>query len=267
MNKTIINYLSVCFCILFVACNSGKTTDTAAKIADTNKTLNSNALLMTNADSTIVDTVYANVDIDGSMYTITVYKDKYDEDHELRSESEDGLRYSPTRFVITKKADGTVVFNQKFTENQYQLFKKDTLGFNLPGKLYLSLITEAVGSGYGATLYRVNMGVSGKIELIKAFEYGELSCFAINKDDNGFLKLTGDWNFDEHETHFEQHRYQVSKYDWKDGKYMETKIGKTKEKYVSTADAPSVKELLQEIYTNEPQLMQGIQTDNYLYIQ
>jgi len=148
------------------------------------------------------------------------------------------------------------IFSQQFKENEYSLFKLKSDSLNTPGRLFLEVKFDGGGSGFQGNCYEIaNHG--SKFNLYPVYNLDELSLLYFFSDDE-IIKLEGDWNFSENETHFSKHRYVISKYNYNNSGYKKILIGKTKFKYASLNELNSPKKVLIAIKKREPQLLKSI---------
>ena len=212
------------------------------------------------ADSMILDSVVHDVNIEGKMYDIFILTNRYDSDHHLISADDPAI--AALTVVLSLADSKQMVLKRKFTQNEFNLMKKGSVKLSENGRLYMSLIDIGGGSGFGATLYCVGSNAEGKLDFIPIMEYGELTQFAINSNDSDVFRLAGDWNFDEDESHFSEHRQKVFKYVLQEGKYVEMKLGETNYKYSGEEE---MKDMVKEISEKEPQALEDIKLSDYSF--
>jgi hypothetical protein len=225
------------------------------------------------ADTTVfkIDTTINNILIGGKHFSVTVLRDKFDEHFdEFSTEKEPSYAQSPITLVFTNNADGKVVYLKKFDSKpndypylQYSFYKGQAQHLNDNGRLYLMLNKAYGGSSSNSIRYFISLN-DNKInfsELRSSNE--ELVSIFYNKNDEEILVLDGIWNTKENESHFENHRYAITKYTY-NGKIFDKKlIGETKFKYSSLDDNKPISEILSDIKIKEPLLFKGINITDY----
>ncbi len=248
------NVFLIILCLIFLinfSCNSNKTKDEQ---------------LNTYSDTTtfITDTVLNNVEIDNVQFTIMSFRDKLDEHREKFK----FVTESPLTVVIINNNSNKIVYIKKFDFDHlylyYSFHKWGNQSLNNFGKLYFEINTNAGGSGSSGKIYFFNFK-NGIMNLNNIFDFNELSYTVFNKNDNEILLLEAIWS--EGESHFEKHRYTISKYTCSNEYFSKNLIGQTKFKYASYNDEQPIHQTLSEIKLNEPILMESLYLDNYSFAQ
>jgi hypothetical protein len=243
--------------LVATSCNSHKQSTTSATVKDSITKMEATKETIINKDSVVVDTAMM-VNIDGTLCQADFLHRRYDDKGQEYNADEYEL---PVILRICRVDNKVVIFEQQFDQNEYG-FEKHRAGLTDTGKLFLWLRTNTGGPGLAGTLYQVTLTSTGKVTLPPVLDYGELSRFVFNRSETEILKLSGDWNFDEDDGHFGDHRQRISKYELSDGKYREVKIGETKYKYSSESD---LEDVLKEINKKEPGLLKEVNMGDFSF--
>lgn len=216
-----------------------------------------------------IDTLIRNVDINGEIFSITVLRDKF-EDPLVKPKGRDELspEQSPITVIITKSNDENPIYIKKFDFKPYDLLYSFSKGhrqnLDSEGKLYLMVSKSSGGSGSESDRYLIDYE-NGKIKFNHLFSSGELAYRLYNINDNEIIVLEGLWNINENESHFASHRYLISRYFFKDRVFQKTEIGRTKFKYSSLDEDKTSLEILTDIKTKEPILLDIINISDYKF--
>lgn len=198
-----------------------------------------------------VDTLIDNANIDNKLFSIEFLRDKHNEVSSGRNDR------NMLTLVIKNSKTGKIQYFKKFNENQYDIFKIKRGSLNVKGRLFLEVEFDGGGSGFNGKCFEVATTRNGKIEIYPVYSFDELSLIYF-KNDNEIIVLEGIWNFKENESHFSNHRYAITKYNYINSKFVQTKLGKTKLKY-SSLDADKLpKQILTEIKKKEPLILESI---------
>lgn len=219
------------------------------------------------------DTTINNVIIGGTEFSITVLRDKYDEHLKMFSEEpqtpdEYEFSQSPITVVITKSVDNHPLYIKRFDHEpddypylNYTFYKGQQQRLNKSGKLYFRISKGYGGSGSQCATYFIDFS-RGQINLSTLFTSScELYYDVYSQNDKEILMLEGIWGTDE--SHFENHRYTITKYTYEDGQFHKNEIGQTKLKYSSLDENKSISQILTEIKTREPSLLSNIVLSNF----
>lgn len=197
----------------------------------------------------LIDTSINDVNIDNKHFSIDFLRDKFDKDSVGKIDM--------LSLVIRDIKTHDVIYYKKFTENQYNIFKVTDDSLNVKGKLYLEVEFIGGGSGLSGDCYEIT-AYKNNIKIHPIYTFNELSLIYFNGD-NEIIVLDGIWDFDnKNEYHFSNHRYLVTKYDYINGKFIPTKLGKTRFKYSSYNDGKYSKQILIGIKKKEPVLLKSI---------
>jgi len=219
-----------------------------------NTTDNKKEIIQFDKSTLVIDTtLYLNV------HHIIIGKEKIDPVTK-KEYSKDDLEYNPVIIYFTKKDNDSVILKKKFDENW---FAKIT-SFQNDESNYITLISYGGGSGYVANIYKMDFSSPGFIEVAS---YSELSSVVFSKDGNQLLIMNGIWDMGDEieESHFSDHRYQVSIVDLSNHKFKRTTTGTSIKKYPSMDEEFTSEKLLKEISENEPQVFKGIDLDKYSF--
>lgn len=197
----------------------------------------------------LIDTSINIVNIDNKNYSIDILRDKFKKD------SIGGI--DMLNLVIRDIKTHDIIYYEKFADNQYNIFKVTSDSLNVKGKLYLEVESVEGGSGLYGECYEITTYKNG-IKLQPIYTFNELSLIYFNGD-NQIIDLDGIWDFDnKNEYHFSNHHYLVTKYDYINGKFIPTRLGKTKFKYSSYTDGKYSKQILIGIKKKEPLLFKSV---------
>ncbi len=208
-----------------------------------------------------IDTAHVFIDtlLSVSECSIAVTHDRLDANK--KEISNDDRFYNPITIYILK--NDSVVHHQKFEENMFD--RIITYHSSDPTFSYMALMTFGGGSGYLIDWYKFSLNT--KPYFLKICTYNELASYVFSTDGKELLVLQGIWDFDEDETHFEEHRYQILKYNLsKPGSepvIEETTIGKYPSLFEGGgAPASTLIELIKE---KEPDVLKQIDLSKYSF--
>jgi hypothetical protein len=221
-----------------------------------------------------VDTVIRNVNIENKIYTITQLRDKYDAEGAYYGtyEDEDGgtiWERSPITLLISDAETKDVVHLQKinlvsaFCNTSFS--KKNGLPISATGNLYTSIIHHAPSPYFTGTKYHIRMN-DGKLEFFPIFNFDEISFVFEQKDKDAFLVLRAIWDqskpFDspQFESHYDDHRYLLIQYSFKNGTWARQELGKTTYKY-----NPDDEFIFNSIKNKEPLLLKNFSAGNFVF--
>jgi hypothetical protein len=208
----------------------------------------------------VIDTTITHVYIDGGYFTILVFHNKYNEDHELNSKDE--YSFPPLTINILDENTNKIVYARAQKENEFSFFKTGGHKMRDAGKQFLALREFYGGSGFAGKLCLVSKS-NERINLIPITTYSVLSFINFTKDGNEILLLHGNWDMDSGETHFSKHRYNLYKYSFQADHYVEDSLGRTKYKYASLDDLIDVRDLMQEIKEKEPGFFKSVDINKF----
>jgi len=186
------------------------------------------------------------VNIDGQIFRLEIVNNPGRPDNE----------HNTFDLFIKNIKTGKILFSKGFREYQYNLFKIKSDSLNEKGRLFLEVTFQSGGSGFHGRCLEISMR-NNKINTYPVYNFDELSMLYF-KSDNEIIKLEGIWNFRENESHFSRHRYEITRYNYINGKFRQSTIGKTRSKYGSLDDDESPKQLLTKIKKKEPLLARSI---------
>lgn len=192
-----------------------------------------------------------------TSYKLIVSKEKFDANkHKLTT---DDLEFNPLTIYIVRNDNDSVVYKQKFEENQFvspYSFKEKNLH-------YISLSIYSGGSGYMSTIYRVEL--EGTPTLQPVFNYSELTSYMFSTDGSQILVMQGIWEMgdDSDESHFSDHKYDISIVELSKNKTETKSISITSNKYPSADYDFSSKKLFNMINQKEPQTLKGYNFDKF----
>ena len=211
-----------------------------------------------------IDTVLIAIDtlLVLPKYTLAITREKYEANH--KKISSDDRWFNPITVYVIKKENDSVVYKQKFEENQFvTLYSFKNISEN-----YISLSTNGGGSGFISTIY--NVETERSINFKKVFTYDELSYYTFNNDGSEILCLQGIWatlaegNEGEiNETHFADHAYEIFTINLSTTKPKLISYGTTSYKYPSEDSGTTIFELLSLIQKKEPNICKNIHLDKY----
>jgi len=171
----------------------------------------------------------------------------------------DDLEFEPIIVSFYAIENDSMIYREKFEENQFVHFYK----FQNNTLHYISLSSYGGGSGYTSTIYKIQ--TSAKPELKPVMHYEELTSYMFNKEGTEIIRMQGIWDMSEEsdESHFSDHRYEISVLNILENKTSEKHISTTIHKYPSADVDFSSKKLLGLIRAKEPQVFEGTKLDTY----
>lgn len=196
------------------------------------------------------DTVINTVNINNSYFSIEFLRNNTADRKSLYNDSAELI------FVIKNIHSNKIVYYKEFKENTYTIFKVTSDTLSKKGKLFIEMDFDGGGSGFSGTCYEV-VDMDGHFILQKVYTLDELSLFYLKSEDD-IIKMEGIWNFAEDESHFSEHRYLITRYNYINHKFVQTKLGKTRFKYASLFGNRSPKQILRTIKRKEPQILKNI---------
>ena len=235
------------------------------------KNINNNTNLLSQKDSVTIspsgeEVITAGIDtslivIDTILhypnYKLIVSKEKFDASkHKI---SADDLEFNPLIIYIVRNDNDSVVYKQKLEENQFV----SPYNFKEKNLHYISLSIYSGGSGYMSTIYRVEL--EGTPTLRPIFNYSELTSYMFSTDGSEILVMQGIWEMgdDSDESHFSDHKYDISIVEISNNKTETRSISITSNKYPSADYDFSSKKLFNMIYSKEPQTFKGYNFDKF----
>ena len=252
--------------IVFISCGQQKKNEDKTDLKDTvdlSKDL-SDRDIAAKIDTALfhIDTMIKPVNLNGNRYALLITKDKYDE-NKASTYNEDEKGYnSPISVHFFDYNTSKIIRSEKFSENTFNRFEQFSITGSKVANTFLTLTDYAGGSGYRGNLYEITNATPFQVK--KIFDFGELSYFIISKAGDRIIKLDGDWNFDEGETHFSNHRYNI--YDFTITDPVQSKLlGKTKQKYSGLDEGKPIKQILDDIRSKEPGLLQTVDLSNFVF--
>jgi hypothetical protein len=225
------------------------------------------------ADTTIfkIDTSINNILIDGKQFSLKVLRNKFDKHfNKFSAEKEPSYFQSPITVIFTNNADGKVVYLKKFDFGlnnypllNYNFYKGQSQNLNKNGRFYFMLNKRYGESGSQNITYSINFN-NNKINFIELCRTsGEYSYILYNKNDNEIIVLDGIWNTKENESHFANHRYNITKYTYRGNNFDKKLIGKTTFKYSSLDDYRPPEQIIIDIKIKEPLLLKSFNLGDY----
>lgn len=219
------------------------------------------------------ETKINNVVIGGSQFSIRVLRDKYDEHLKEFSEEPQTLdeyefTQSPITIVISKNSDNHPLYIKRFDHEpddypylNYKFYKGENQNLNKQGRLYFRISKGYGGSGSQCATYYIDY-LRGQISLSNLFNSScELFYDVYSQNDKEILLLKGIWGTDE--SHFGNHRYNITKYTYENGQFNKKEIGQTKYKYSSLDENKTISQILREIKTKETLLLSDIALSDF----
>ena len=194
-----------------------------------------------------IDSTFNNVMIGGNFFQLQL----------LQKTDTNQTDKNQMALVIKDRISKKPVYKKYFVENKYNIFKTTSDHLNKYGALFFEAISDGGGSGLSGKCFVIAHN-NNVITLIPAYTFDELSLLYFIGDTT-IIKLQGTWNFKEEESHFSDHRYILTRYDYAGGKFSAVKLGSTKFKYESMDANISPKKVLLQIKKKEPALVQSLQ--------
>jgi hypothetical protein len=231
------------------------------------KTVNSNSLPTPYSNTLIykLDTVINNVNINGKQLCLkALYEKRKSNDTSVQEEGD----YKTITFLLFKNDSQKpqLIKNMPIEEGEYihyDIHKGQQQPLDKDGKLYLFVNKSFGGSGSGTAVYIIG-NKSQQLFIDKIFECSsELDYIIYANNDNDILLLKGIWG--ENESHFANHRYTIKNYNFENGSVKETTIGWTKFRYSSLDEDKPVQQILTDMKTKEPFLLQTIKISDYKF--
>jgi hypothetical protein len=189
-------------------------------------------------------------------YLLVLVRDRYKGDTLISND--EWFSFSPLILKLINTSNKKV-YTEKLKDNQFLQFFEIISSKDNSKNYFIALINTGGGSGYEGNLYKLNFDNNNKLKPV--FDYGELSYFAVNKEANEWLVIHGIWNFEEKETHFEDHRYEIESYKMLNDSIEKTIFGKTKYKYSSMNFYMGLKEMIKK----EPELFKSIDLSQFSF--
>lgn len=192
-----------------------------------------------------------------TSHKLIVSKEKFDATkHKLTA---DDLEFNPLIVYIVRNDNDSVVYKQKLEENQFV----SPYSFKEKNLQYISLSIYSGGSGYMSTIYRVEL--EGTPTLQPVFNYSELTSYMFSTDGSQILVMQGIWEMgdDSDESHFSDHKYDISIVELSKNKTETRSISITSNKYPSADYDFSAKKLFNMINQKEPQTLKGYNFDKF----
>jgi hypothetical protein len=209
-----------------------------------------------------VDTILNPIKINADKFALIVTKDKYDENKKSTYDEDEEAYISPISVHVFDYNKNMIVTSKKFEENSFAEFNPYILPGEQAKNYFLSLISSAGGSGFSGTIYQIVAADS--VQFKNILDFGALSYLIFSKQGDRIIKLEGDWNSDEGESHFANHRYSI--YDYSiTGSVQSKLLGKTKQKYSSGDEEKSIKEILESIKSKEPELLKTVELSDFVF--
>ena len=130
-------------------------------------------------------------------------------------------------------------------------------------KLYFINSYNFGGSGSLDNTYCLIMRGNSLI-CIPVYKGGELNLTAYNKNGNDIIVFEGIWDIKNGESHFQDHRYRIVRYEFKNESFVKVIHGKTIYKYPSLDDENiSLMNVFKDIKRKEPSLLKSINPSEY----
>ena len=215
------------------------------------------------------DSLLQDLTIDNQKFTLQLLRNNYNEHLIAFTENSDPtLSQSPITLIVTKIGDNKPLYFKQFQSEpndypyvNYYFSKAPKRNLGSSGKLYFTINKSYGGSGSSDNTYFVDYK-DGHINLNFLFKSsGELAHTLLKKDDSQIILLEAIWA--KGESHYENHRYSIKKFDFKDGQFHESYLGQTKSKYRSSVEEEEVTEILKAIKLKEPLLLKSINVSDF----
>jgi hypothetical protein len=226
----------------------------------------SNRLLTNNIDPSgeettlkVLDTSNLFVDtiISLQQNDIVITKAKYDAND--KKYSIDDQDFNPITIYIINRSNDSIIFHKEFEENQFV----SHFSFQDKSINFISLSIFSGGSGYVSNIYKVELSQPPFLEI--AVTYSELTSYLFNKEGSQILIMQGIWDMSDNgdESHFSDHRYEVSAVDLTTSKYQAKALGVTQAKYPCADMDFSAEKLFKQLVQKEPQIFKGFNLEKY----
>lgn len=269
-------------CILAVAIGCGKkpakensnppsenisTVTKDGPVKNTNKKNNSKDSAVFVEVKIALDTTEIHIDTILSFLNckLVVTHEKFDVNHKRLSM--DDMYYNPLTIYLLDSKNDSIIYKGKYEENVFdRILTFDNAGVNPSSFSYVALMTFGGGSGYLINWYRFS--ANSTPYFTKICTYNELASYEFSKDGKELLVLQGDWNFNEDETHFEEHRYEILKYNLQKPGTASISEGTTRHKYPSIFEGQGGRPsaiLIKMIKEKEPEVLSQIDFSKYTF--
>jgi hypothetical protein len=205
------------------------------------------------------DTIYNNIEINGSKFKLKIIRNKYDDNfhkYEDKKNAPPILILSDEDKDLFYKPFGSL--EDKGFTHEIELFKINK-EINEQGVLFVCFKVLGHGSGSDNFLYHF-ANDDNKFKLNKLFNYSTESIVLYNKNES-ILFLEEVWGEDE--TYWGCHQYAVKEFVFKNGYFSENQKGITKSKYC-LSDSQNLKEDLKTIFHSETEIFKNIYVESYL---
>lgn len=236
------------YCILLLSCDKFQS----------DKTIE-NTKLKFDTISYIFDTIYNNVEINGSKFKLKIIRNKLDDNF---NKYEDIKNAPPTLLLSDEDKD---LFYKSFGSledkgftHEIELFKIDK-EIDKQGVLFVGF--KVLGHGLGSNNFLYHFANDdNKFKLNELFNYGTESIVLFNKNES-VLFLKEIWGEDE--TYWDCHQYIVKEFIFENGYFSENEKGTTKAKYC-LSDSQNLKEDLKTLFQSEIEISKNINVKSYL---
>lgn len=208
-----------------------------------------------------IDTVLNQVQIDSQKVSIGLFRAKLDE----HLHSFDSNLARPVTLAIFKDSSKQPLYLKSFeTEpDDYpfviaNLFKANSITLQSAGPLFFSLEKGYGGSGSSYQLFWIQ-SLDQNFHLVPVFKgSAELSYPYFLKQGNQILVFEAEWNMEQGEAHFSEHRIQLTRIDLQNKQPVQQLLGKSANKYFLPDSDLSAKALIDQLKQKESKLL-GIQ--------
>lgn len=201
-----------------------------------------------------IDTVLNQVQIDSQKVSIGLFRAKLDE----HLHSFDSSLARPVTLAIFKDSTKQPMYLKSFeTEpDDYpfvlaNLFKANSITLQRAGPLFFSLEKGYGGSGSSYQLFWIQ-SLDQNFHLVPIFKgSAELSYPYFLKQGNQILVFEAEWNMEQGEAHFSEHRIQLTRIDLQNKQPVQQLLGKSANKYFLPDSDLSAKALIDQLKQKE----------------
>ncbi|OYU54177.1 MAG: hypothetical protein CFE25_16210 [Chitinophagaceae bacterium BSSC1] len=202
-----------------------------------------------------IDTIFNQVQIDSQKVSIGLFRAKLDE----HRHSFDSSLARPVSLAIFKDSTKQLLYLKTFEAepDDYpfvvaNLFKANNVKLQNVGPLFFSLEKSYGGSGSNYQLFWIQ-SLDQNFHLLPLYKgIGELSYPYFLKLGNEILVFEAEWNMEQGEAHFSEHRIQITRIDLENKKPVQQFLGKSTNKYFLPDSDLSAKALIVQLKQKEP---------------
>ncbi len=213
------------------------------------------------------DSEIKNVNIEGIVYNIKIVRDVfnkynkpyYDKNDEMREESKLEAPITLLFLNSQNKIVDAIRFESEMMPITYKLFKNNK-NLSDKDKLYLTVNHSGTSSSIDK-VYLISLN-KNNIEKTLIVEYcPERALIVFNKNKEEILALKA-FKSEDDQGRFNEQRVAVSKITYNNGKYVETILSTSKNKYIISKG--TISKSINEILDKEPNLFKNILIKEYL---